>query len=487
MTQGYISTLAIKLWGRIIYSFFASKSSFLVNGYRDYFKGGLNDMSSWVAKCWLDVQGWIVDGSNLSFCKTINLDYEFTASKRKKRSQEGLWSKTQTVIRQWKERKTARINTTGHDRITVILTLLKESFIQVKMKVHDELEHLSRKLKEPVLSCIASSKLIQIQDDEPFARFGHSLAAGDFDGDGVKKLGNLSKYPIIHSTQVFILAVGAPFSASAGGRVTVFRDILQKSISSILYPPFSKSHDQRFGYALAVVDLNRDGLDDLAVAAPSTKALEMEYQGAVYVYFGRNRTGLGSHPDLVIRPHVHQPKHEKGKIWENVFVNLGEKLFSYDIDGDGFLDLLIGSPHASTLPGKHQVGQLHAFLSSSDHKGKVKLDRSDWSLSGASDFSWFGSSVALWSPSSLSASYIIVSAPGHRSLTQGQGYIYVYLLNIRVKSTPELKFTIASGSEGASFGETMTVIKADSQDYLAISSPTAVTLIFLILTIVHPI
>ena len=219
-----------------------------------------------------------------------------------------------------------------------------------------------------------------------------------------------------------------------------------------------------------------DGLDDLVIAAPSTKALEMEYQGAVYVYFGQNGTGLGSHPNLVIRPHVHQPRHKKGKIWENVFVNLGEKLFSFDVDQDGFLDLLIGSPHSSALPGKHQVGQIHAFLSSSKHEGEVNLDHSDWSLSGSSDFSWFGTSVVLWPASNSSTSYLMVSAPGHSPSSQSKGCIYVYLLHTEDKSPPELRSTVSSKYEGASFGESMSIIEIHSKNYLAISSPTAVKL-----------
>ena len=49
------------------------------------------------------------------------------------------------------------------------------------------------------------------------------------------------------------------------------------------------------GYALAVVDLNRDGIDDLAVGAPTVGFEEFFYDGRVHVYFG-SVSGLSATP-----------------------------------------------------------------------------------------------------------------------------------------------------------------------------------------------
>jgi hypothetical protein len=50
------------------------------------------------------------------------------------------------------------------------------------------------------------------------------------------------------------------------------------------------------GYALAVVDLNADGVDDVAVGAPTVGQERMYYDGRVYIFFGRRGTGLSTTP-----------------------------------------------------------------------------------------------------------------------------------------------------------------------------------------------
>ena len=49
------------------------------------------------------------------------------------------------------------------------------------------------------------------------------------------------------------------------------------------------------GYALAVVDLNRDGVDDLAVGAPTVGMEQFYYDGRVHVFFG-SASGLSASP-----------------------------------------------------------------------------------------------------------------------------------------------------------------------------------------------
>lgn len=107
-------------------------------------------------------------------------------------------------------------------------------------------------------------------------QLGYSTAAGDFTGDGVDDI-----------------VVGAPRANGLIGQVTIYDDKIQHIIN------LTDSDGQRgqyFGASLAVVDLNKDGLDDLIVGSPFytdyTTVLDVKTQehkpqydiGKIYVY-----------------------------------------------------------------------------------------------------------------------------------------------------------------------------------------------------------
>jgi glycosylphosphatidylinositol phospholipase D len=91
---------------------------------------------------------------------------------------------------------------------------------------------------------------------------------------------------------------------------------------------------------MSVVDLNKDGIDDLAVSAPSFGARKYTYNGKIYVYFGRKNKGLREgKADLEITAEQDVLEND----WR--IEALGQYMSSGDVDGDGFDDLLIGCPH----------------------------------------------------------------------------------------------------------------------------------------------
>ena len=142
------------------------------------------------------------------------------------------------------------------------------------------------------------------------------------------------------------------------------------------------------------LDFNADGIDDLAVSAPSygwnwaadpfDEAPQFPYVGAVHVYFGGNGTGLSPTPNVTIIGPVNQ-------------TNTGAHLNCGDVDGDGAADLLIGSPHALVGGGAiTQGGRLDVFLSSSvGWASRVTLDAANYSWAGASMGDWMGYSSAV--------------------------------------------------------------------------------------------
>ena len=166
--------------------------------------------------------------------------------------------------------------------------------------------------------------------DETNDSFGYSLATGDFDGDGLDDL-----------------AVGAPFETPGesveSGYVFVYKAVVNTSDSLELQPwqgldqdgLRTKAMGDRFGYSLATGDFDGDGLDDLAVGAPTAGA------GTVLVYTGSSagldpwqtldQSGLGAN--------------EGGD-------RFGYSLAAGDFNGDGNDDLAIGTP-SEDVSGAH--------------------------------------------------------------------------------------------------------------------------------------
>lgn len=75
-------------------------------------------------------------------------------------------------------------------------------------------------------------------------------------------------------------------------------------------------------------------------------ANSLQYRGTVYVFYGAKKPGLDLQPTLIIQG-------------GGTYYNLGTSLMGADVDGDGFKDLIIGSPYAPE--GGPQGGSVAVF------------------------------------------------------------------------------------------------------------------------------
>jgi hypothetical protein len=177
--------------------------------------------------------------------------------------------------------------------------------------------------------------------------FGHSLAAGDFDGDGRADL-----------------AIGAPRDSGTnisdgakpgnvmvthghtGGLSPVVAFEMELGLDGL---PDAPEHEEEFGFALASGDFDGDGFDDLAISVPAEDDV-----GAVLVVYG-------SPFSLLFANHWYFGLIDLGAT-PQAGSRFGHSLGSGDFNGDGYDDLAVGAPDYDGAGGAQPDSGLVAIV-----------------------------------------------------------------------------------------------------------------------------
>ena len=425
-------------------------SAFLTQDIDLYFAGGLDDMA-------LNVQWQWRNLINLLEGKNSSLRNNTFAHKKRMLISNLLSNKTTEEISYIKD----LIGLTSKNK-TGILTLdhdpelVEKNKHQIKLLLIKALginENLTEKTKKKDLSK-DNVNLSSLSSREKYSYFGKSLAKGDFNGDGKEEI-----------------VVGSPgYGNKQSGAIYILKDSNNSQINFSNPDIIGSEIYGRFGYSVAVADLNHDGFDDLIVSAPTSgesgPSIDIEeyypknYRGKIYIYFG------GEHGiQRNIAPNVTISLKNK----DEIFFNLGQYMKTADCNGDGYFDLLIGSPHAHQ--GGDNKGHVSVILGIPSNVTNFFIEDSDFTISGFNQYHQFGHSLQCYNNT------VIVGAPGHRYLQsnndflseikgkviQSSGAVFGYDLY-----TKKLKFSIECDYPQASFGHSLEV----KDNLLVIGSPS---------------
>ncbi|KAI7907026.1 uncharacterized protein BX663DRAFT_494551 [Cokeromyces recurvatus] len=290
-----------------------------------------------------------------------------------------------------------------------------------------------------------------------FARLGHQVIIGDFNGNGQLDMAISAPYYYNHNRHI---QTGAVFILQTVSEILLNENQYQKpyDIRNFTQNQLLEGdvNHGRFGWSMLSIDMNQDGIDDLVVSTPF---LEGGGSGWVDVYFGRVLVGLSSSSQPDIRIFLSQ---------ESL---LGTVLVGIDVNQDGFKDLIIGCPLCS-IDNQSQTGRVYIIKSSSSlARYPATITQADWIIDNPniqedvsrSAYDHFGESILLVKDT------LLIGAPGY-CINMKQKVGRVYAFDIKTK---KLKWIMSGSKEFQQYGKRLATDNKGS--LLAISSPSEET------------
>jgi len=433
----FVGAVANRFGGRLLYGQTAGASPFLAERFTDYAPGGLDSMALRTVRWWGDYIGLMEQGLFSDLAQDPSGSFAGRGPEQ-----------TGVLAAVSGEDLLPDVGSYG------VRAEVTERGVFLLAEDPDPRAGREEGLAEHLLRGPFQGPDTRVISHRPYGYLGASLVTGDLDADGLADV-----------------VVGAPGAGDPGdaqrgsvyvvtGRTVRDRALLHAAeADQVLQGPEPRG---RFGWALALVDLNADRILDLAVSSPLAGATELDLRGRVQVYFGTGGPALlfSSSPDVVL-------------LGEEPYTRLGWSLGSGDVNGDGFDDLLVGAPHARG--GGEQRGLARVYLSDVSLRTGTTWGPSDagWFLNGLEDYDWFGARLAVARGGASGEPVLLVGAPGAvAGSVQATGRLYGYVVHGPTPHDPV--FTLTGESEFDQVGQAFAVadFSGDGGETLALAAPT---------------
>ncbi len=203
--------------------------------------------------------------------------------------------------------------------------------------------------------------------------FGHTLEAGDFNGDGIDDLVVSSPYEDTSPETGGAGSVQIFYGNSGTGLYHATTGVNAQNIQADS-PGIDNAMElgDRFGFTLAVGDFNGDGKDDLAIGTPyethGAGASSIQDAGAVNIVFGSD-AGL----DTTTSPPILSQATDGAAGIPYDYELFGFSLTAADFNNDGFDDLAAGIPFED-VSEVVQIGAVQIFYSDENGPSTVGDD-----------------------------------------------------------------------------------------------------------------